>query len=177
MKTFLTFLLISAAFASQAAPRIVRADSIPVNPKDVATIDAIISALYQCVSGAAGEKRDWDRMRNLFGPGAHLISTGTKDGIVFKRDMMLEDYFTMAGPRLEKAGFFEIEIARKTEQYASIAQLFSTYESRHASSNVKPFARGINSIQLFNNGKRWSIVNIIWASESAETSIPEKYLK
>jgi hypothetical protein len=37
--------------------------------------------------------------------------------------------------------------------------------------------RGINSIQLFNDGKRWWIVNIYWQQESAENRIPEKYLK
>jgi hypothetical protein len=36
--------------------------------------------------------------------------------------------------------------------------------------------RGINSIQLFNDGNRWWIVNIYWQQESAEDPIPDMYL-
>src|SRR5688572_18845337 len=35
------------------------------NPADVASIDAIVAALYDVISGPAGKKRDWDRMRSL----------------------------------------------------------------------------------------------------------------
>jgi hypothetical protein len=51
------------------------------------------------------------------------------------------------------------EISRRTKRFGSVAHLFSTYESRHAK-DEKPFARGINSIQLMNDGKRWWIVTV-----------------
>ena len=77
----------------------------------------------------------------------------------------------------EKTGFFETEIARRTEQFGSIAHVWSTYESRHAKDEAKPFMRGINSIQLFFDGDRWSIVSISWQHESAADPIPATYLK
>src|ERR1700751_3032630 len=74
-------------------------------------------------------------------------------------------------------GFYEKELARRTEQFGNIAHVWSIYESRHNEDDPEPFMRGINSIQLFNDGKRWWIVNIYWQQENAENPIPQKYLK
>src|SRR5213594_2599945 len=53
-----------------------RTPDIPeANPADVASIDAIIAAAYDSISGPAGQKRDWERERSLFYPGARLIPT------------------------------------------------------------------------------------------------------
>ena len=49
---------------------------------------------------------------------------------------------------MENNGFFEHEISRTVETFGSISQVFSTYESRRRADDEKPFARGINSIQL-----------------------------
>lgn len=148
------------------------------NPADVASVDAIIAAVYDVISGPAGKKRDWDRMRSLFVPGARLIPTGPKPtGGYGARVGTLEDYITRGGPYLESQGFFEKEIARKTETFGNIAHAFSTYESRHKAEDEKPFARGINSIQLVNDGTRWWVVTIFWQGEDEKTPLPEKYLK
>ena len=40
----------------------------------------------------------------------------------------------------------------------------------------KPFMRGINSMQLMNDGVRWWIINIYWMQESKDNPIPERYL-
>jgi hypothetical protein len=79
-------------------------------------------------------------------------------------------------PFFKENGFYEKEIARRTEQFGNIAHVWSIYESRHNKNDPEPFMRGINSIQLFNDGKRWWIVNIYWQQESAENPIPQKYL-
>ena len=154
------------------------APAVPAaNPVDVSSIDAIIAAVYDVISGPAGKKRDWDRMRSLFIPGARLIPTGTRPtGESGARMLTVEDYITNAGPYLEREGFFETEIARKTETFGNISHAFSTYESRHKLED-KPFARGINSIQLMNDGKRWWVVTIFWQGEDEKTPLPEKYLK
>ena len=147
------------------------------NPADVATIDSIIAALYDVISGPAG-KRDWDRFRSLFIPGARLIPTGVRTtGEAGSRVMTVEDYAQRNGSFFEKNGFFEREAARRTEAFANIAQVFSTYESRHAKDEAKPFQRGINSIQLMNDGKRWWIVTVFWQGEDEKHPLPEKYLK
>ena len=46
------------------------------DPKDVASIDAIMKAVYDVISGDAGKLRDWDRFRSLFHKDARLIPSG-----------------------------------------------------------------------------------------------------
>ncbi|MGB8192191.1 MAG: hypothetical protein WCF67_09745 [Chitinophagaceae bacterium] len=153
-------------------------DSIPADKKDVSSIDGIVAALYDVISGPAGQKRNWDRMRTLFIPEARLIPTGKRaDGSFGKRVLSVEDYINTSGPFLEKNGFFELELSRKTEQFGSVVHIFSTYASKKTAADEKPFMRGINSIQLWNDGTRWWIITILWENESAERPLPEKYLK
>ena len=141
-------------------------------------MEAIIQSLYDVISGPAGESRNWDRMRSLFAPEARLIATGKRqDGSFGKRVMSVEDYIKLSGPVLEKDGFFEKEIARKVEQYGAVVHVFSTYESRRKLNDPDPFVRGINSIQLWNDGKRWWIITIFWQGETADNPIPAKYLE
>ena len=173
MKKLITtsiFLFVFLAGHSQETP--------DANPKDVESMDAIIEAVYDVISGPAGEKRDWDRMRSLFIPEAVLMPSGQnpKTKEVGYRYWGIEDYISQAGSTLEKDGFFEVEVARKTEQYGTIAHVFSTYESRRNQDDDKPFTRGINSIQLLKGKDRWYIVSIFWMGESPEYPIPETYL-
>lgn len=162
----------TAAAATTAAPQ-----TSAANPSDVATIDAIVAALYDVISGPAGKTRDWNRLRSLFAPGARLIPTGARPtGEVASRVLSVDDFIAQAQPAMEKSGFFEREIARRTEQYGHIAHLFSTYESRHEAADAKPFQRGINSIQLMNDGKRWWVVTIFWEGETERNLLPAKYL-
>ena len=88
----------------------------------------------------------------------------------------VDGFIARVEPYFEKNGFYEMEIARRTEQFGRLAQVWSTYESRHDPADPEPYMRGINSIQLFNDGNRWWILNIYWQQESDEHPIPEKYL-
>ena len=147
-------------------------------PADVASIDSIISVLYASISGGAGVKRDWNRFLSLFAPGARLIPTGRRaDGSQVMRSISPEEYVTTIGPQLEAGGFFEREIGRTTEQFGAIAHVFSAYDSKRLATDAQPFARGINSIQLFNDGKRWYVVTIFWDPERPDNLIPARYLK
>lgn len=147
-------------------------------PDDVASLDAILAALYDVISGPAGQRRDWDRMRTLFVPGARLIPAVYRpDSVASLRIWDVEQYITQVGPRLEASGFFEKEIARRIERYGGVTHVFSTYESRRTSADPTPFARGINSIQAFFDGKRWWIVTIFWEGERPANPIPGPYLK
>ena len=148
------------------------------NPADVASMDSIIAAVYDTISGPAGKKRDWDRMRSLFAPGARLIPTGPRQaGGYGSRVLTPDEYIERSSGFFEKEGFFEREVARRTETFGQIAHAFSTYESRHAPEDAKPIQRGINSIQLMNDGTRWWIVTIFWQGEDERTPVPEKYLR
>ena len=149
------------------------------DPADVATIDAIMKAVYDVISGAAGEKRDWDRFRTLFHKDARMIPSGKnpQTGVFGARAYTPEEYIKRNEPFFLKEGFFEREIARRTEIYGNIAHIFSTYEAFKNKSDKKPFIRGINSFQLMFDGKRWWVMTIFWQGETADTPIPKKYLK
>jgi hypothetical protein len=173
-------LLVSLTFpgaraSAQATPTL---PALPAaRPADVASVDAIIAALYDVISGPAGQKREWDRFRSLFIAGARLIPTAVApDGTVRHRVLTPDEYVTGNAPALETRGFFENEIGRVTETFGNITHVFSTYASR-ATPEGQPFARGINSIQLLNDGKRWWIVTVYWDQERAGLTLPEKYLK
>lgn len=147
------------------------------NPADVASVDSIVAAVYDVISGPAGKQRDWDRMKSLFIPGARLIPTGPKQsGGYGSRVLTVDEYIQRASGLMAKEAFYEREAARKTEEFGQIVHVFSTYESRHAP-DAKPFQRGINSIQLMNDGTRWWVVTIFWQGEDEKHPLPEKYLK
>ena len=148
------------------------------NPRDVSSLDAIVAAVYDVISGPAGD-RDWNRFRSLFVPEARLVPVQKKpDGSFGHRILAVDDYAKNAGEYFKQEGFFEREIARKTEQFGQLAVVFTTYASRHtADAGEKPFARGINSMTFYNDGKRWWCLSIIWDSERPDNPIPDKYLK
>lgn len=144
-------------------------------PDDVKSIDAILAALYDVISGPKGQPRDFDRLRSLFAPGARLIPVvASKDGPPAARVMNVDEFIKAAGPALEE-GFFESEVARTTQRFANMAHVYSTFESRRAK-NDPPFTRGINSIQLLYDGDRWWVVTIYWQNESRDQPIPAEFL-
>jgi hypothetical protein len=173
MRTIFSFLLMMTIQCSSFA----QTDSTTAHPKDVESIDAIMNALYEVISGPAGQTRNWNRMRTLFLTEAKMVATGlSQTGEIVKRVMTVEDYITRNGPVLEKNGFFEQEIFRKQEVYGRIAHCFSTYAAKRKADDAEPYMRGINSIQLYNDGKRWWILSIFWQSESKEAPLPKEYL-
>jgi hypothetical protein len=152
--------------------------SHPADPRDVESIDAIIAAAYESISGPAGEKRNWERERSLYYPGARLIPTGSPGephGLA-PQSLDIDGFIARVEPYFAEQGFYEKEIARRTEQIGHIAHVWSTYESRHNLDDPEPFMRGINSIQLFHDGSRWWIVTIYWQQENSVDRIPTKYL-
>jgi hypothetical protein len=174
MKIKLLLSLIISLLVFQTA----MAQNKEANPADVASIDSIMKAVYDVISGDAGKARDWDRFRTLFHKDARMIPTGkNKDtGVTSATSLSPEDYIKRAEPFLMK-GFHEREKARRVDQYGNIAQVFSTYESFHKADDKEPFMRGINSFQLMNDGKRWWVVTIYWQAETPENPIPKQYLK
>lgn len=136
------------------------------NPGDVASADAIVASLYDVISGPAGKKRDWNRMRSLFIPQGRLIPiVPRKEGGFAARVLTVEDYINGSGNYLETNGFFERETSHKDERYENLVHRFSAYESRHKADDATPFARGTNSIQLLFDGTRWWVITVAWDSE------------
>jgi hypothetical protein len=162
-----------SAALSQTAPDPFAGVPAP-KPDDVKSIDAIMGAVYDVISGPPGE-RDWTRFRSLFLSTARLTAaTKDKDGTVRLRPMSADDYAARAGGYVLKNGFFERPIVNRVQTFGNVAQVFSSYESRHAAGEA-PFARGINSFQLLNDGKRWWVVSILWDEERADNPLPKEF--
>jgi hypothetical protein len=175
MTPWLAAVLIGSPAAAQQTPS--PATPPAADSSDVRSVDAIIGALYDVISGPAGE-RNWGRFRSLFWPGARLIPTRhPPDSAATAIILDPDTYATRAGAYFQSNGFFEREAARRLERFGSIAHAFSTYESRHAAADSAPFSRGINSIQLFYDGQRWWVLSIFWDAEREGLTIPPAYLR
>ena len=146
----------------------------PAKPDDVKSVESLLAALYDVISGPAGE-RDWNRFRSLFMPNARLTSAEkTPDGTIRVHPSSVEDYVRLGGNYFLKNGFFEKPIVSRVQTFGNVAQVFSSYESRHAPGEA-PFARGINSLQMLYDGKRWWVVNILWDEERPDNPLPKEF--
>ncbi len=132
--------------------------------KDVVSLDAIIKAYYEVVSGPKGQERDWDRDHYLHLPSAKIwLIDENQDGRATVAPMSLKEYHDSA-TGLVRTGFFEKETSRKVEEFGHLTQVWSTYEWR-TTENGKIGGRGINSIQLYHDGSRYWIMSWTFDSE------------
>jgi hypothetical protein len=141
-------------------------------------LDRLMTELYATISGPAGLKRDPERFRNLFVKQwgrLTSISKNPQTGEMRVNVLSPDDYITKSFPYLEQNGFFESEVARRVERFGDIVQVWSTYESRHKQGE-QPFQRGINGLQIVNDGSGWRILNLFWEGERPDNPIPEQYL-
>jgi hypothetical protein len=166
---FIAFLAISIVMKAQ--------EPKPEYMEKVQTLDSTLENLYGVISGEKGEARDWELMRFLFHPDAKLIpAVKNKEGVYQALYMTVDEYITGSEKWLVENGFFEKEVHRVVNEFGNIVQVFSSYESFRSEADEEPFMRGINSIQLLNDGTRWWIINIYWTQESPENPIPKEYL-
>lgn len=138
---------------------------------------AIVEAFYETFSKSEGEK--WiddqraNKLRFLFSPEANIIITGRSKGVPDNKVFSLKLYIEILR-RPSKEAFYQEQVHAVTERFGDIAQVFSTYENRR-SPNGKPFARGINSFQLWYDGNRWWIMNIMMHQQRDGKPIPKQY--
>jgi len=145
-------------------------------PDDVTTLDGIIRAYYEVVSGPAGSLPEIARDHTLHHPGAKVSVTGV-DGAGDPTIVTgsLDDYYDRVGRGPRQAAFYEEEIHRQIQRFGNIAHVWSTYAYRSAPGGPTT-GRGINSIQLYHDGSRWWITAWFYDSERAENPIPAEYL-
>jgi hypothetical protein len=183
----LALLSLNVAVQSSAAPPAAQQQPTPPRPpqdlfaqvpapkpEDVKSIDSILAALYNVISGPAGD-RDWNRFRSLFVPTATLTSAGKdRDGNIRVRPRSVEEYVKGAGTYFAQHAFFESPIVNRIYTFGNMANVHSSYESRNAAAEA-PFARGINSFELAFDGKRWWIVSILWDEERPDNPLPKEF--
>ena len=159
-----------------ASRKHVRVPTIAARSEDVSTIDGIMKAYYETISGPAGQPRQWSRERTLWMPGAQIVQiTKNKQGKRAPQMMTHDEFVDMADPVLVKDGFFEREIHRTTHQYADWAHIVSTSESR-ATLTGPATGHSIDNVELFWDGKRWWITQNSIVSENPTDPLPKEYL-
>lgn len=138
---------------------------------DTAAIDRTVQAVYDVISGPPGQKRDFDRMRSLFAPGATLKAIGPK-GL---HGGSLEDYINRNQAVLEKEGFTERELGHRIELWGGLATVWSAYDGRTASGSFHE--RGINSFQLVKIDGKWLVASILWQEATPDNPLPPNLIK
>ncbi|MFQ5568905.1 MAG: hypothetical protein ACE5G0_04470 [Rhodothermales bacterium] len=170
------FPVLLLAFSFIVMPSVAQDSTSPYPlPEDVTTLDGIIKAYYEVVSGPAGEPRQTERDQSLHHPDARAIITGKdREGTPFIRNMTLIEYHDMAQSGGNPA-FYEEEIHRVTQTFGNVTHVWSTYAWRDAEDGPVR-GRGINSIQLYHDGNRYWITAWIFDSERDDNPIPAQFL-
>lgn len=163
-------LLWAAGVAAQVPVR-----TVPPRAEDVASLDGIIKAFYDVISGPAGQPRAWARDRTLYIAGVKFVSLDVQDGRPVASVMDHQQFVDRTDAGFVRDGFFEREIHRVTHRFGNLAHAFSTYEMRRTPDGPV-FGRGVNSIELFWDGARWWIAAAVWDDERPDNPIPRELL-
>lgn len=138
---------------------------------------AVVARLYELISGPADQERPWETVRTLFLPEALLHSELTlPDGTRQSGNWTVDEFCAAAAKEYRTSGFWEREVAARSERWGNIAHVWSTYESRVGSPGSDPAGRGINSVQLLRKDGKWRIASLVFQIERGTEGIPERYV-
>lgn len=174
--------ILALALACSPVPLLAQASKhvdrpiIPARAEDVTTIEGIVKASYEVISGGVGVPRDWGRDRTLFDPSSHSvgIEVDPRTGAVTAKPVTEQEYADEADSSTVKNGFTEHELNHVIHQYGNVATVLSSYESRTAT-NPK-VATGMNIFQLYFDGKRWWILSMVWDEQRPGNPQPPKLM-
>ncbi len=138
---------------------------------DVQSIDAIINAYYEVVSGSGQDPWQFERDKYIHSENA-VITRLDENGNAESHALEAEYIPIGLAPRED---FYEKELKREVSHYGNIAQVWSAFEIR-TDPKVESNTRGLNSIQLhFENG-RWWIDSWTCEMESDKNSLVTDFL-
>ncbi len=145
---------------------------VEARAEDVGTIEGIVTASYETISGGVGVARQWGRDRTLFDPNSRSVSVSVnpKTGAVTAHGMTEQEYADESDASIVKGGFTEREIKHIIHRYGNVATVLSSYEGSDAAGKYK--SRGVNIFQLYFDGKRWWILSMVWDEERPGNPIP-----
>jgi len=137
-------------------------------PEDVVSPEAIIRRAYELLSGRAADARDWESWRALHAPGARLIPLEKPgSGSLVARVFTPDEFIASRTPFLSQHDFYEWETARHENRFGSLAHVWSHYDAAATLRGTPIIRRGVNSIQLWDDGARWWIVSVMWDAVAA----------
>jgi hypothetical protein len=180
MRSRLSLFVLTATLATvasaQAPPSHVDVPTLAAQAADVATIDGIVKAYYDVITGPVGQPRQWGRDRTLYWPGIRFFAAGVnKDGSPRVRVFTHQEYVDAFDAYAVKNGFDEHEIHRTMTRIGNVAHVMSTYETRAVGTGPVT-GRGVNSLDLYWDGKRWWITAASWDDERPNSPIPPDLL-
>jgi len=148
--------------------------SPPARWSDVSSPEALVSAVYDVLSGRANEPRDWGRFRTLYAPGALLVPVRVApDGSAVPDVCTVDRFIETRTVYLSAADFYETGTSYEEQRFGPVASVISGYESRR-DPGEPPFAVGTNCIHCYFDGVRWWTTHVTWQSlvaPAAETKV------
>jgi hypothetical protein len=186
MKKLLIALVLSTGIVSpalgQATPpkepqKHVQVQPVAPRAEDVISIEAIVKASYETISGGVGVPRQWGRDETLFDPNVRFVAVerDPKSGAIVATITTHHEFVDGTDASLVKDGFTERELAHTIQRFGNVATVLSSYEGKNASTG-KVVTRGVNIFQLYFDGKRWWILSMVWDQETPANPIPPELL-
>jgi len=148
----------------------------PNNPVVAQSIETLIPALYDIVSGDAGAKKDWQLMKSLFAEKAIITPVFHKDTLPQPKISSVDEFIALNKQIFKNINFYETEVKNISFSYGHMATVLSHYESRD-DHNKAPYSQGINTFQLLNDGRRWCVISVTWDSDKGGHFIDQQTLK
>jgi len=166
--------MVAIGFGMVRAQKKVHVDRpiVEARAEDVSTIEGIVKASYETISGGVGVARQWGRDRTLFDPNSRSVAVAVdvKTGSVKTHGMTEQEYADEEDASIVKNGFTERELKHVIHRFGNVATVLSSYEGGDASGKSK--TRGVNIFQLYFDGKRWWILSMVWDEERPGNPIP-----
>ena len=160
------------ASSDAAESKHVNVPNVTARQEDVQSIDGLMHALYEVLSGPSGQPRDWARDRTLYLDDCRFIWWEEEEsGKVHMVNVDHQSAVDLFNADMIENGYFVTEVHRSTHIDGNLAQVFSTYEARYTSDGPV-VDRGINSLQLVNDGTRWWVMALAFDEETTAQSDP-----
>ncbi len=137
------------------------------------TADGVVGELYKLVTFEAGALPDWDKVKSLFLDQAVVVLRTARDKTtVFSVDGFVEDFVRFSERAdVEKKGFSERIVHKKSMVYGDIAHILVLYEA-HITGSPRAPQQGVDSFQLIRKDGRWWVVSITNEIVTADRPVP-----
>ena len=162
-------------FRCETDLKMVAVSTVEARPEDVATIDGMVKAFYEVISGGIGQPRQWGRDKTLYAPDVRFVAMSLRDGKPHASILSHAKYVNSSNESFVKEGFVERELGRVVHRFGNMAHVYSAYEWETAGEK-KERGRGVNSLEFFWDGARWWISAVTWEEERADNPIPKEFL-
>jgi hypothetical protein len=171
MKT-ITTILCTLVIAAAPLP----ADDTSPGLADAAgTPEGLIRALYDMVSFDAGPEPDWEMFRDVFLEDALIVFSpqGERPMRPMSVDGFIQDWKDFfRDAELTDKGFYETIAALEVTEFGGLAHAFVIFEPRIGKEAPARQVRGLDSIELAFDGKRWWVAAITTDFEGPGRTIP-----